>query len=64
MKHTWFQWLLVSSFLVTVVLELYGIFQHDYTISDFILEHVRMRWRVALAAWLVFHFIFEYPTYK
>ena len=49
---------------MTVVLELYGIFQHDYTISDFILEHVRMRWRVAIAAWLVFHFIFEYPTYK
>ena len=64
MKHTWFQYTITFFFLVTVALELWAIFMHDYTISDFILENVKMKWRVGLVAVLIYHFIFEYPHYK
>lgn len=64
MKHEWFNLLLISSFMLTLTLELYGVMQHDYTLSDFIFSNVKMKWRVAILAWLVFHFIFEYPQYK
>lgn len=64
MKHTWFANLLTTFFLMTVAIEMYGIRTHDYTLSDFILENVKMEWRVAGLAWLVYHFIFQYPTYK
>lgn len=64
MKHLWFRHILVAFFLITVALEMYGVLAHDYTISDFVLENVKMKWRVAALAWLVFHFLFEYPIYK
>lgn len=64
MKHTWLQYALTFFFLSTVALELYACATNGYKISDFILENVRMKWRVAILAWLIYHFLFEFPTYK
>lgn len=64
MKHEWFSTVLVTFFVITVALEMYGVLAHDYTLSDFILTNIKMKWRVAILAWLVYHFIFEYPTYR
>ena len=64
MKHSWFQYVLGFFFVVTVILEIYGILRHEYTISDLILENVKMKWRVAILAFLCYHFLVEYPSYK
>lgn len=60
MKHLGFYYVLVFFFVVTVILELYGVFFHDYTISDFIITNVKMKWRVAILAFLCYHFLIEY----
>jgi hypothetical protein len=64
MKHATFGRVLTAFFLITVALELYGVLAHDYTLSDFILCNLKMKWRIGILAFLVYHFIFEYPTYR
>lgn len=59
-----FKNVLIASFVTTVALELYACWFDKYKISDLILNNVGMKWRVAILAWLVYHFIFEYPSYK
>lgn len=65
MKYdVWFRNLLVGTFFFLMALEVYAIQFHQYTLSDFFLENIRMRYRVAICAWLVYHFLFEYPSYR
>lgn len=59
-----FKNVLVASFWLTVALEIYACAFNEYKISDFVLNNIGMKWRVAILAWLVYHFIFEYPSYK
>jgi hypothetical protein len=59
MKYEWFKYLL-SSLALTTVLELIAVITHQYTISDFVLTHVSLKWRFVFCAWLLFHFIIEY----
>ena len=60
MKHSLFHSALLFFFAGTVVLECYGILRHDYTVSDLILEYVALKYRVAILAFLCFHFLIEY----
>jgi hypothetical protein len=41
-----FQHILITCFLLTFALEMFAIFTHRYTISDFVLTHIRMSYRV------------------
>jgi hypothetical protein len=63
-----FHHIIVVSFLVTAALELYAVLTHNYTISEFLLSNVQMRYRVAIVfaicSFLIYHFLIEYPTYK
>ena len=68
MTNTTFQYIITASVLITIALEAYAVIFHQYTISDLILEHIKMRYRVALCfgfcAFVIYHFLFEYPSYK
>jgi hypothetical protein len=59
MKHHVFYGVLLFFFAGTVLLELYGIFWHDYTLSDMILE-MPAKFRAAILGFLVYHFLVEY----
>jgi len=63
-KLAWFKHLLLAAFFLTVVLEVIAIATHQYTLSDFVLTNVRLKWRFVFCAWLLFHLVFEYPHYR
>jgi hypothetical protein len=60
MKHIWFYYCLIFFFTVTVFLEIYGVLLHDYTLSDFIITNIKIKYRIAILAFLCYHFLVEY----
>jgi len=64
MKSPGFEYLIIGVFLFLLVLELAAVISHQFTISDFIFQNVRLKYRIAILAFLVYHFVFEYPTYR
>jgi hypothetical protein len=63
-RHDLFRHILVASFLITLTLEWVAVWTHNYTLTDWILENISMKWRVVILAWMVYHFLFAYPSYR
>jgi len=55
---------LITLFLVTATIEMFCVLTHQYTISDFLINGVPMRFRVsvvfAICSFLVYHFLIEH----